>query len=104
MAYHGRCPQLLGSQFLKISDGFETSQRLGSQCLKISDGFEMTETESERQQRSRTVTLYDVLRFLGLARRRIIEKTLADIERDEAAARQRVLDAATRMRDTREEN
>ena len=50
------------------------------------------------------MTLYDVLRFLGLARRRIIEKTLADIERDEAAARQRVLDAATRMRDTREEN
>ena len=50
------------------------------------------------------VTLYDVLRFLGLARRRIIEKTLADIERDEAAARQRVLDAATRMRDTSGEN
>ena len=50
------------------------------------------------------VTLYDVLRFLGLARRRIIEKTLADIERDEAAARKRVLDAATRMRDTSGEN
>ena len=50
------------------------------------------------------MTLYDVLRFLGLARRRIIEKTLADIERDEAAARQRVLDAATRRRDTSGEN
>ena len=50
------------------------------------------------------MTLYDVLRFLGLARRRIIEKTLADIERDEAAARQRVLDAATRLRETSGEN
>jgi hypothetical protein len=50
------------------------------------------------------VTLYDVLRFLGLARRRIIEKTLADIERDEAAARQRVLDAATRIRETSGDN
>jgi len=58
----------------------------------------------KRQPRSRTVTLYDVLRFLGLARRRIIEKTLADIERDEAAARQRVLDAATRIRETSGEN
>jgi hypothetical protein len=50
------------------------------------------------------VTLYDVLRFLGLARRKIIEKTLCQIERDEAAARQRVLDAASRMLDKREEN
>ena len=51
-----------------------------------------------------TVTLYDVLRFLGLARRKIIEKTLNDIERDEAAARQRVLDAAARLIDKRGEN
>ena len=51
-----------------------------------------------------TVTLYDVLRFLGLARRKIIEKTLADIERDEAAAKQRVLDAAARLIDKRGEN
>ena len=50
------------------------------------------------------VTLYDVLRFLGLARRRIIEKTLNDIERDEAAARQRVLDERQRILDKREEN
>lgn len=50
------------------------------------------------------VTLYDVLRYLGLARRRIIEKTLNDIERDEASARQRVLDAAARLIDKRGEN
>lgn len=48
--------------------------------------------------------LYDVLRYLGLARRRIIEKTLADIERDEASARQRVLDERHRILDKREEN
>ena len=51
-----------------------------------------------------TKWLYDVLRYLGLARRRIIEKTLNDIERDEAAARQRVLDAAARLIEKREEN
>ena len=50
------------------------------------------------------VTLYDVLRFLGLARRRIIEKTLNDIERDEASARQRVLEERQRILDKREEN
>ena len=50
------------------------------------------------------MTLYDVLRYLGLARRKIIEKTLNDIERDEAAARQRVLDAAARLIDKRGEN
>ena len=50
------------------------------------------------------MTLYDVLRFLGLARRRIIEKTLADIERDEAAARQRVLDERQRILHKRGEN
>ena len=50
------------------------------------------------------MTLYDVLRFLGLARRKIIEKTLNDIERDEAAAKQRVLDAAARLIDKRGEN
>ena len=48
--------------------------------------------------------LYDVLRYLGLARRKIIEKTLADIERDEASARQRVLDERQRILDKREEN
>jgi hypothetical protein len=50
------------------------------------------------------VTLYDVLRYLGLARRKIIEKTLNDIERDEASARQRVLDERQRILDKREEN
>ena len=50
------------------------------------------------------MTLYDVLRYLGLARRKIIEKTLNDIERDEAAAKQRVLDAAARLIDKRGEN
>ena len=48
--------------------------------------------------------LYHVLRCLGLARRRIIENTLNDIERDEAAARQRVLDERQRILDKREEN
>ena len=50
------------------------------------------------------MTLYDVLRFLGLARRKIIEKTLTDIERDEAAARHRVLEERQRILDKREEN
>jgi hypothetical protein len=53
--------------------------------------------------RKYNVTLYDVLRFLGLARRKIIEKTLQDIERDEAAARQQACDAAKRIVDTRGE-
>lgn len=48
--------------------------------------------------------LYDVLRYLGLARRKIIEKTLENIERDEASARQRVLDERQRILDKREEN
>ena len=58
--------------------------------------------EADRKQN--TLNLYDVLRYLGLARRKIIEKTLADIERDEAAARQRVLDERQRILDKREEN
>ena len=50
------------------------------------------------------MTLYDVLRYLGLARRKIIEKTLAEIEREEASARQRVLDERQRILDERGEN
>lgn len=37
--------------------------------------------------------LYDVLRLLGVRRREIVEKTLAQIEQDEKAAAKRTIDA-----------
>lgn len=50
------------------------------------------------------MTLYDLLRLMGLARRRIVERTIEQIERDEAAAQQRTVDAAKRLRDETERN
>lgn len=50
------------------------------------------------------MNLYSILRYLGLARRQIVESTISKIERDEAAAKKRVLDAAARLIDKREEN
>lgn len=50
------------------------------------------------------MTLYSILRYLGLARRQIVESTISKIERDEAAARQRVLDERQRILDKRDEN
>lgn len=49
-------------------------------------------------------SLYDSFRVLGPDRRRLIEQTLLDIEQDESALRQRVLDAAKRRLDNSKAN